>query len=160
MIGEQERQQDKRDGEAFREEQQTESGQEEPQDQPREGEQADEKSANLDAKGDEEEKQTPGSQRRDELGRDTGERHVRPEDEARSEAVDQVDQSGQPQESEQQADGEGIKNTRLSGANALMEQWLDQVEGDPAQLMQQQFKLEEYKYLRSRGGRDTETRPW
>ncbi|MES9894513.1 MAG: hypothetical protein ABW141_06405 [Candidatus Thiodiazotropha endolucinida] len=76
--------------------------------------------------------------------------------------MDQVDQSDQPQswESEQEADGEGREETRLSGANALMEQWLDQVEGDPAQLMQQQFRLEEYKYLRSRGGRDTETRPW
>ncbi|MGD9168942.1 MAG: hypothetical protein PVI97_02650, partial [Candidatus Thiodiazotropha sp.] len=108
------------------------------------------------------EQQAPRSPRQDELGKDTGERHIRPEDEARSEAVDRVDQSGQPQspESEEQTEGSGREKTRLSGANALMEQWLDQVEGDPAQLMQQQFRLEEYKYLRSRGGRDTETRPW
>ena len=41
-----------------------------------------------------------------------------------------------------------------------MEQWLQQIEGDPAQLMRQQFRLEEYKYLRQRGGQDKETRPW
>ncbi|MEW8430617.1 MAG: hypothetical protein G8D61_12935, partial [gamma proteobacterium symbiont of Ctena orbiculata] len=68
----------------------------------------------------------------------------------------------QPQspESEEKTAGGGEERDRLGGANTLMEQWLDQIEGDPAQLMHQQFRLEEYKYLRSRGGRDTETRPW
>jgi Ca-activated chloride channel family protein len=48
----------------------------------------------------------------------------------------------------------------LSGGQALMEQWLEQIEGDPAQLMQQQFRLEEYRYLRNQGGNARETRPW
>jgi Ca-activated chloride channel family protein len=46
------------------------------------------------------------------------------------------------------------------GGMALMEQWLDQVEGDPAKLMEQQIKLEEYKFLRGRPGPPYEPRPW
>jgi Ca-activated chloride channel family protein len=162
VSGEQKLQPDRSEGKEPEEEEQTGKGEKTREAQQHTGEQVDEKSASLDAKEEAKEKQAPGSPRRDELGRDTGERHVRPQDEARSAGVDRVDQSGQPQpqESEEQADGSGSDKTRLSGANALMEQWLDQVEGDPAQLMQQQFRLEEYKYLRSRGGRDTETRPW
>ncbi|MCG8013338.1 MAG: hypothetical protein JAY64_16795, partial [Candidatus Thiodiazotropha weberae] len=76
--------------------------------------------------------------------------------------VDQVDQQDTPQSEEGQDEAEGgeEKSGPQSKLNPLMEQWLDQVEGDPTQLMQQQFKLEEYNYLRSRGGRDRETRPW
>ncbi len=119
-------------------------------------------SANLEAREGDKEQREKGSPRQGELARDSGERNVRPEDEARSDAVDRVDQSGQPEspESEEKTTGEGKEKNRFAGGNALMEQWLEQIEGDPGQLMQQQFRLEEYKYLRSRGGRDTETRPW
>ena len=86
-----------------------------------------------------------------------------PQDEQRSAGVDQVDQSGQqqmPEGGDQLTGGGSEQRLPFSGGQALMEQWLQQVEGDPAQLMQQQFRLEEYKYLRSHGGRDIETRPW
>ena len=116
-------------------------------------------SANLKSQ-DQEEQQADSSPNRQE--QDSGERNINPDDQLRSEAVDQVDQNDLPQSEEGLSEtGEGKDESgRLSGKNPLMEQWLDQVEGDPTQLMQQQFKLEEYKYLRSRGGRDRETRPW
>jgi Ca-activated chloride channel family protein len=87
-----------------------------------------------------------------------------PEDRKQAGAVDRVDQSDEPQTPQSGADsltgGGSEERMPFSGGQALMEQWLEQIEGDPAQLMQQQFRLEEYKYLRSQGGRDRETRPW
>ncbi|MBA1332672.1 hypothetical protein QQ73_16835, partial [Candidatus Endoriftia persephone str. Guaymas] len=87
-----------------------------------------------------------------------------PEDLNTPEAVDQVDQMGQlagpDQDAQQSGTGGAEGQAPLSGGMALMEQWLEQVEGDPALLLKKQFKIEEYDYLRSRGGRDLETRPW
>lgn len=96
------------------------------------------------------------------LGRENGENQIPHGEEAHSEAVEQVDQSGESQspDSETLTSGGSEERQPIRGGHALMEQWLEQIEGDPGQLMQQQFRLEEYKYLRSQGGRDRETRPW
>jgi len=101
----------------------------------------------------------PGGEK---LGRQPGENKIRPEDQAQSGAVDQVDQSGETQSPDGKSltGGGSEEKLPLSGGQALMEQWLDQVEGDPAQLLRQQFRLEEYKYRRNQAGREQETRPW
>jgi Ca-activated chloride channel family protein len=43
---------------------------------------------------------------------------------------------------------------------AIMEQRLQQVEGDPSMLMRNQFRLEEMRAMREAGGPLQETRPW
>jgi Ca-activated chloride channel family protein len=43
---------------------------------------------------------------------------------------------------------------------AIMEQRLQQVEGDPSLLMRNQFMLEEMQLLRASGGPLRESRPW
>jgi Ca-activated chloride channel family protein len=43
---------------------------------------------------------------------------------------------------------------------AVMEQRLQQVEGDPTMLMRNQFRLEEARQLRNSAGRLRESRPW
>jgi Ca-activated chloride channel family protein len=96
-------------------------------------------------------------------GQQAGEEPLPLQDDKQSEAVDRIDQSGQeqiPEGGDTLIGGGSEERLPMSGGQALMEQWLEQIEGDPAQLMQQQFRLEEYKYLRSKGGRDRETRPW
>ncbi|WP_177420557.1 hypothetical protein [endosymbiont of Lamellibrachia barhami] len=98
------------------------------------------------------------------LGEEKQDPEILPQGQPTPEAVDQVDQMGDmstPDADQQQSGGPGgDSQSRMSGGMALMEQWLEQVEGDPAELMQKQFKLQEYDYLRSKGGRDFETRPW
>lgn len=129
-----------------------------------EGPQADEKSANLEKPQDgNAQTETPagGGEQRD---RDRDPAPLPSRDEKANTAVDQVDQSGRetspPENSESSTGGGGKERLPFNGGQALMEQWLEQIEGDPARLMQQQFRLEEYKYLRDQGGRERETRPW
>lgn len=43
---------------------------------------------------------------------------------------------------------------------AIMEQRLQQVEGDPTLLMRNQFMLDEMQYLQQAGGPLRESRPW
>ena len=42
----------------------------------------------------------------------------------------------------------------------MMEQWLEQTEGDPTYLLRNQFLIEEQLELRRRGPRMVEPRPW
>lgn len=53
-------------------------------------------------------------------------------------------------------DGEAM----IGAGSAVMEQRLQQVEGDPTRLMRNQFRLEEARHLRDSGGRLQEPRPW
>ena len=48
----------------------------------------------------------------------------------------------------------------LGAGAALMEQRLQQVEGDPTRLMRNQFRLEEARRLRESSGQLREARPW
>jgi Ca-activated chloride channel family protein len=79
------------------------------------------------------------------------------------EAVDSVDQMGNlPEQSESGDEGAPALGGELSFGPgiAVMEQWLDQVEGDPSYLMRNQFMIQEAQQMRSRGGAVQETRPW
>ena len=78
-------------------------------------------------------------------------------------AVEEFDQLGeQPdpdsEDSSQTPDAAG----RGSAYMILVEQQLDGIEGDPAQLLHNRFKLEERRRLQSRnlGGMIYEPRPW
>jgi hypothetical protein len=42
----------------------------------------------------------------------------------------------------------------------MMEQWLEQIEGNPAHLLRNQFIIEEQQELERRGRILMETRPW
>ncbi len=42
----------------------------------------------------------------------------------------------------------------------MMEQWLEQIEGDPVQLLRNQFMLEEQRLIQKKGGSLRESRPW
>ena len=43
---------------------------------------------------------------------------------------------------------------------AIMEQRLEQIEGDPSLLMRNQFIIEEMRQMRESGGQLQESRPW
>jgi len=128
-----------------------------------ETEQPDEKSTRLDESGDEQKDDAQEPSSEGELGKDTGERDISAQD-APPEAVDEVDQAGElttPEGEQLGQGGPGAEDLSMAGGGmALMEQWLDQVEGDPGQLMEQQIKLEEYQFLRSNPGPPYEPRPW
>jgi Ca-activated chloride channel family protein len=88
-----------------------------------------------------------------------------PQSDTAPEAVERFDQLGQEadeQGSEESpetlADASGV--TGESEGIPMMEQWLEQVEGDPTYLLQNQFMLEEHQLMQRRGGRLIETRPW
>jgi Ca-activated chloride channel homolog len=81
-----------------------------------------------------------------------------------SQAVDQFDQLGT-------APGEGDSETPAglpdesgkpgSGISMIMmDQWLEQIEGDPSYLLKNQFMIEERLELDRRGRMVMETRPW
>jgi Ca-activated chloride channel family protein len=42
----------------------------------------------------------------------------------------------------------------------MMDQWLEQIEGDPSYLLRNQFMIEERQELDRRGRTVMETRPW
>jgi Ca-activated chloride channel family protein len=48
----------------------------------------------------------------------------------------------------------------LGPGMAIMEQRLEQVEGDPSMLLRNQFMLEDMRLMRETGGRVQESRPW
>lgn len=75
-------------------------------------------------------------------------------------ALDQVGQA--PGSNEPGDDGASALggNPAAGPGMAILEQMLEQVEGDPAYLMRNAFLLEEAKYKRSRGGVAVEIRPW
>ncbi len=56
------------------------------------------------------------------------------------------------------ADEDAIPGTGIS--MRMMEQWLEQIEGDPAYLLRNQFLIEERQELDRRGQMLMETRPW
>ncbi len=81
-----------------------------------------------------------------------------------ADAVNQFDQLG-----EQPALDEGAAGTAVgalggqpsSGPGAgILEQRLRQVEGDPSDLIRNQFRIEEMRQIRVSGGPPRETRPW
>jgi Ca-activated chloride channel family protein len=76
-------------------------------------------------------------------------------------AIEQFDQLGGQAGSQDNADAEGggTPGARGDSTAVLMEQLLDQVEGNPAYLMRNQFMLEEQR-MSDKGGRLYEPRPW
>ena len=79
------------------------------------------------------------------------------------EAVEQFDQLGE----EPDPDAEDASQTPEAGGEGssaymiLVEQQLDGIEGDPAQLLHNRFKLEEHRRMQTRmGGMVYEPRPW
>jgi Ca-activated chloride channel family protein len=81
-----------------------------------------------------------------------------------AEAVDEFDQQGEapdPDAEEQGGEGDPQEPGKGRGnVSPMMEQWLEQIEGDPAYLLRNQFMMEEQRTLRQRGGGLRETRPW
>ncbi|MGF1615564.1 MAG: tetratricopeptide repeat protein [Gammaproteobacteria bacterium] len=58
-------------------------------------------------------------------------------------------------------DWEGaVASMGLSGANSLVEGWLERIGGDPVPLLRSRFALEEQAFLRRGGGDGREHRPW
>ena len=82
----------------------------------------------------------------------------------RAEAVDEFDQQGEAADTEAEREGgEGDASADSKGrgnVSPMMEQWLQQIEGDPAYLLRNQFMMEEQRALRQQGGALRETRPW
>jgi len=83
---------------------------------------------------------------------------------AASQAEEQFDQmeSGlgetDPDSSEAGLPEDGIPGTGVS--MAVMEQWLEQIEGDPAFLLFNQFRIEEQQEMQRNRRQLMETRPW
>ena len=62
---------------------------------------------------------------------------------------------------ESAAGGSALGGIPVAGPGmAILEQRLQQVEGDPSLLIRNQFLLEEMQQMRRAGGRLRETRPW
>ena len=79
-----------------------------------------------------------------------------------TEAVDRFEQIGDTMDQEgegraQQTGEEGAGTA--AAASLLMEQWLQQIEGNPAYLLQRQFSQEEQRLMRQQGVIN-EPRPW
>ena len=148
------------------------------------GEQGDENDGNLpidntdkgaapeeetgDAGGGEEERdqQEAGSSSEQPTGPGGTPEEISEEAAAASQAVDQFDQMGRGPGEEEDPDA---KPTGLPDEDAIpgtgisvimMDQWLEQIEGDPAYLLRNQFMLEERQELDKRGRELMETRPW
>ena len=86
-------------------------------------------------------------------------------DTAASQAVEQFDQMGAGTDEEDPDAPEGglpdedaIPGTGIS--MTMMEQWLEQIEGDPAYLLRNQFLIRERQELEQHGRVLRETRPW
>ncbi len=79
-------------------------------------------------------------------------------------AVDKFDQLGQtPDEKSKQGKGEALEQGKgASDASTIliMEQWLDQIQGDPAFLLHNEFMLEESRAKQLKGRPLREPRPW
>lgn len=78
--------------------------------------------------------------------------------------LEQLDQAGNAPDHNTEDKNEGV--AALGGVSAMgpgmaiLEQWLNQVEGDPAYLLHNAFRFEEERYRRSKGGIVQESRPW
>jgi hypothetical protein len=83
---------------------------------------------------------------------------------SRSDVVEQFDQLGELPQSDTAETGQTPELGSKSGTAyvTFVEQQLDGIEGDPAQLLQNRFKVEERRRQRPRhqGGRIYEHRPW
>jgi Ca-activated chloride channel family protein len=84
---------------------------------------------------------------------------------AASQAVERFDQMGDgPGEADPESLQTGLPDENaIPGAGVsmiMMEQWLEQIEGDPAYLLRNQFLIEERQELERRGRELMETRPW
>ncbi|MES9899078.1 MAG: hypothetical protein ABW148_08655, partial [Sedimenticola sp.] len=79
-------------------------------------------------------------------------------------AVEEFDQQGDsadPENQDQSSDGEPEKpQSEGEEESRMMEQWLEQIEGDPVQLLRNQFMLEEQRLIQKKGGSLRESRPW
>jgi Ca-activated chloride channel family protein len=86
-------------------------------------------------------------------------------DVAASQALEQLEQLKDKPGSQDQGTGkpglpdkDGLPGTSIS--MTVMDTWLEQIEGDPAHLLRNQFRLEEQKELQRQGSQLMETRPW
>lgn len=82
-----------------------------------------------------------------------------------TEAVERFDQLGQePDAQAEQKNPQGLADPKGDPGPAvgmpLMEQWLEQIEGDPGYLMKNQFMLEEHRAAQGMRGMMVEPRPW
>jgi len=81
-------------------------------------------------------------------------------------AVEKFDQLGaqDSEESEREGQAESLSDAQTErtgrGAMGLMEQWLEQAEGNPAYLLRNQFLLEEQRAVSTRSAPLREPRPW
>jgi hypothetical protein len=90
-------------------------------------------------------------------GRDAAQ--FRPETATAADAVRQFE-TGAAEEGGDASSGKGPAGEgRGSAAMVLVEQWLQQAEGDPAYLLRNQFRLEEQRAVKQLGGLH-EPRPW
>jgi Ca-activated chloride channel family protein len=86
------------------------------------------------------------------------------EDAAASEAVEEFDQLGAGFGEDQEIpqgmlpDPEGGEGPGVS--MIMMDQWLEQIEGDPANLLRNQFMIREQQEMQNYRNRLVETRPW
>jgi len=80
------------------------------------------------------------------------------------EAIEEFDQQGELQdelaEGKSGETGELGKGEASGTASLIMEQWLLQIEGNPAHLLRNQFIQEERRTMQQRGGPLREPRPW
>jgi hypothetical protein len=87
-----------------------------------------------------------------------------PEAARRAEAVEEFDQLGETSDmnAEDQGQSPDEAGTDGNGYMSLVEQQLEGIEGDPAELLQNRFKLEERRQLQPQNGEVTmyESRPW
>jgi Ca-activated chloride channel family protein len=102
----------------------------------------------------------PGERRPEEAGMMPPETAPEP---GSAEAVDRFDQLGeQPDLEEGDAGATGaLGGLPMQGPGmGILEQRLQQVEGDPSLLIRNQFLIEEMRQRRATGGMPRETRPW
>ena len=80
-----------------------------------------------------------------------------------TDAVDLFDQQGGSDRMDMDsplAGDRGLPQGAIDTMTLIMEQWLQQIEGDPAYLMQNQFRLEEQRSIQQGSGPLREPRPW
>jgi hypothetical protein len=87
-----------------------------------------------------------------------------PEAARRAEAVEEFDQLGEATDMNAEEAGQSADEVGKDGKGymTLVEQQLEGIEGDPAELLQNRFKLEERRQLQPQNGEVTmyEPRPW
>jgi hypothetical protein len=88
-----------------------------------------------------------------------------PDNDELMQAVEDFDQLGEQQDNDATTDDARASEVGGNMGNAymmLVEQQLDTIEGDPAELLHNRFKLEERRRQQSQnpGGRIYEPRPW